>query len=280
MIRTGIIYKWTCINKNIPEYGMSYIGQTKQPKKRYNAHIKSVDNSWFHRTLQKHGLESFTYEVLESYTLEENELRDVLNEREKYYIKTYNTYPYFNKTEGGEGFVMNETKKKNNTRHYIFTEEHKIKIGLSHKGLKYKMPENWKERVSQSYWVNILVSQKPFDFVVKCYDGDGSEHKLTHEQKQHISKVRIERGLAKGENNPMYGNGYKLKGEKNGRYGSAKYKNIKQWDLNGNLIKEWFSIYEAAKATKISHIEESIENPNKIRGGFKWTAELNPNYKK
>ena len=49
---------------------------------------------------------------------------------------------------------------------------------------------------------------------------------------------------------------------------------------NLHFINIKFSIYEAAKATKISHIEESIENPNKIRGGFKWTAELNPNYKK
>jgi hypothetical protein len=43
--------------------------------------------------------------------------------------------------------------------------------------------------------------------------------KHTKSTREKISRERIEKELAKGENNPMYGNGYKVSGEKNGMFG-------------------------------------------------------------
>lgn len=81
----GIIYLWT--NKNT---GKHYVGQTIHPDQRKANHICEAfvrgSDYYFHRSLRKHGLDAFTYEVLE-----ENVEREQLNNRENYYIKKYNS---------------------------------------------------------------------------------------------------------------------------------------------------------------------------------------------
>lgn len=81
----GIIYLWT--NKNT---GKHYVGQTIDPDQRKANHIceafKRGSDYYFHRSLRKHGLDAFTYEVIE-----ENIERCDLNDRENYYIDKYNS---------------------------------------------------------------------------------------------------------------------------------------------------------------------------------------------
>lgn len=81
----GIIYKWT--NKNTNK---CYIGQTIDPEQRKANHIceafKRNSDYYFHRSLRKHGLDAFIYEVLE-----ENIERSLLNERENFYMDQYNS---------------------------------------------------------------------------------------------------------------------------------------------------------------------------------------------
>ena len=84
------IYKFT--NKIT---GKSYIGQSKNIQKRYNAHKskcndtnKEKENTYFHRMLEKYGFDNFTFEILE-----ECEEAD-LDSREIYYIDKLKTlYP-------------------------------------------------------------------------------------------------------------------------------------------------------------------------------------------
>lgn len=89
------------------ENGKLYIGQTVNTiEHRWNDHISEAyngnkSNSLLHRAIIKHGASSFGICVLEECT-------DInLNEREKYYIKEYDTYYTHNKgynlTWGGEG---------------------------------------------------------------------------------------------------------------------------------------------------------------------------------
>jgi group I intron endonuclease len=82
---TGIIYLWT--NKITNKH---YVGQTINPEQRKAAHLCEAftrgSDYYFHRSLRKHGLDAFTYEVLE-----ENIERDRLNERENHYIAKYNS---------------------------------------------------------------------------------------------------------------------------------------------------------------------------------------------
>lgn len=95
----GLIYKYT--NKI---NGKAYIGQTTQSlEKRHKRHLadSQVDDLYFHRALKKYGIENFTLEILE-----DNIEKEYLDEREKYWIKYWNTF-YLNKkgynmTEGGQ----------------------------------------------------------------------------------------------------------------------------------------------------------------------------------
>ena len=97
----GIIYKHT--NKI---NGKSYIGQTVQTMEiRLKQHLKEKRNFAFISAIKKYGVENFTSEVIESNV--EN-----LDEREKYWIKYYDTYNNgYNMTEGGDGFTSEQKKK-------------------------------------------------------------------------------------------------------------------------------------------------------------------------
>lgn len=92
----GFIYKIeNIINHKI------YIGQTtkKNPEKRFKEHIYkafSSPNTFLHEAIRKHGVENFTFSVIE-----EVENKD-LNEREMYWISYYDSYNKgYNMTLGG-----------------------------------------------------------------------------------------------------------------------------------------------------------------------------------
>lgn len=81
----GIIYLWT--NKTTNKH---YVGQTINPDQRKRNHIHEAftrgSDYYFHRSLRKHGLDAFTYEVLE-----EDIEKEQLNDRENHYIEKYNS---------------------------------------------------------------------------------------------------------------------------------------------------------------------------------------------
>lgn len=100
----GRIYKIT----NILD-GKSYIGQTIKPiDKRFLRHLSDSqkDDYYFHRALRKYGKENFIIECLE-----DNIDQEFLNERERYWIKYYNTYfkspnsKGYNMTQGGDSLI-------------------------------------------------------------------------------------------------------------------------------------------------------------------------------
>lgn len=89
--------------------GKIYIGKSKDIQRRWEEHRKdpfrknsSAYNTLFYRAIRKYGIESFQFEVIEECT------EDDLNEKEKYWIKHYNTYirnpdsQGYNMSEGGE----------------------------------------------------------------------------------------------------------------------------------------------------------------------------------
>ena len=94
----GFIYKIT--NKI---NGKSYIGQTIQNvKERFYQHCatkcsKAVSNMAIHRAIKKYGKSNFTVEVIEEIDSAN------LNDRERYWIKYYNSYNNgYNSTKGGQ----------------------------------------------------------------------------------------------------------------------------------------------------------------------------------
>ena len=94
----GFIYKITNIIN-----GKSYIGQTIQNvKERFYQHCatkcsKAVSNMAIHRAIKKYGKSNFTVEVIEEIDSAN------LNDRERYWIKYYNSYNNgYNSTKGGQ----------------------------------------------------------------------------------------------------------------------------------------------------------------------------------
>ena len=87
------IYKFT--NKH---NGMSYIGQSVELEQRYTHHIRFYHkDSKIDQAINELGIENFTYEILELCDKEE------LDEKEKFYIKKYNSLAPngYNQTIGG-----------------------------------------------------------------------------------------------------------------------------------------------------------------------------------
>ena len=94
----GFIYKITNkLNNKV------YIGQTIQkPIERFYQHCakkcdKYILNMVIHKAIFKYGKDNFTFEVIEEVPKQQ------LNEREKYWIKYYNSYTDgYNSTKGGQ----------------------------------------------------------------------------------------------------------------------------------------------------------------------------------
>lgn len=94
----GLIYKYTNkINNKI------YIGQTRQRlERRHYKHTNQLDdNTYFHRAVQKYGMENFSLEIIE-----DNIPLEQLDEREIYWIKYFDSYytsgKGYNETKGGK----------------------------------------------------------------------------------------------------------------------------------------------------------------------------------
>lgn len=91
--------------------GKIYIGQSVDIERRYKDHINRAKNknsaeynSSLHCAIRKYGLDNFSFVVLEECN------KNLLNEREQYWIKYYNSYKDgYNETTGGNS--QEATKK-------------------------------------------------------------------------------------------------------------------------------------------------------------------------
>lgn len=118
----GIIYLIT--NK---ENGHKYVGQTTQGmNKRWQQHIQEamrMSSKPIHRAMRKYGNHKFTIKEIDECD------ESLLNEREEYWIKHYNTFESaegYNATSGGDKFVFSEETKQK-----ILTSEHIENISIA-----------------------------------------------------------------------------------------------------------------------------------------------------
>ena len=78
--------------------GKVYIGQSVDIGKRWRQHMTAKDDIYFHKAIQKYGIENFEWEVIEQCKKKD------LDEREIYWIEYYDSYNKgYNCTKGGEG---------------------------------------------------------------------------------------------------------------------------------------------------------------------------------
>lgn len=155
---SGIIYKSVSPSNKI------YFGKTTRSlNERIKEHKQKSNHEKFHfsHALKKYGVDNFSWNIIEKYESESiEELQQILNEREKYWIKKEKTYlrEYgYNMTDGGEGTAglkrtfSEEHRKKLSISHLgkTLTQEHKDNIGKSGEGRifseehKRNLTKNW-----------------------------------------------------------------------------------------------------------------------------------------
>ena len=158
----------------------AYIGLSENIERRWyeHTHKPNLKHSYIDRAIKKYGADRFDLEIIEELPSD----RDLLMEREAYWVKYYNTYKddfHFNLTPGGDFSPSKdpEISKKisKSLKHRKFSEEHKKNISKARKGMK--LSEEHKKNISEA--------------------NSGKKH--TPETKAKISKANS------GENNPMYG---------------------------------------------------------------------------
>lgn len=242
----GYIYKITNIINN-----KIYIGQTikERPSDRFSQHRYSAKHletdkgvSLLHRAMNAEGIENFKFEVIEAVD------NSLLDEKEQYYIKYYNTmYPNgYNLTEGGAGtpgFVRKqsaEEKEKRRISNQKFYEQHP------------EAKETIKERTTQ-LWKNEDYRKKVTESNKKYYEN-------------HPEKFR-------GENNPMYGKHHTEEAlKKISAHAATRKRKIAQLDKETlEIIKIFDGVKDAEKELQVSHgwLSKAAKQ-NKIAYGYYW----------
>lgn len=153
--------------------GKKYIGQTiEKMQRRVLRHFRTINETKISRAIQKYSKYDFVYGIVE-----EIEDRNLLDEREQYWIKYYNSVDNgFNIKEGGKcarGYKQSQSSIEKRRQKLIgksLSEDHKKKISKSHIGkvlsketvdkmIAYrtgkKLTDSCKEKISLSHSKNI-----------------------------------------------------------------------------------------------------------------------------
>lgn len=257
-----------------------YIGQCQVLERRIREHLNAATNknnssynSPFHKALRKYGQDSFDIIILKK-DIKTQCLKDLW---EYYYIEKYNTFVNtengYNVAEGGfggnkfKGKTKDEMdaikeKMRSSSTGKLHKEETKRKISKANKGRKFTEEHKNKLRTPKSEETKRKLSEAK----------KGKNNPMYGRQRPELSETM------KGENNWMYGKHHteeskkkmsdKLRGEKS-------FKRIKQYDLDGNLIKIWDNVVEIEKelGIKRSNIYSCCKKVYKTCRGYIWEFE-------
>ena len=225
----GIIYCYTSPS------GKKYVGQTRSETKR-KSRFKNLNRSYggekIDNARKKYGPENFKYEILEKQVFDNKDVcLKWMDDREKYWIKYYNTYKKgYNSSEGGYSMKSKESIEKQRATM-------KKKYGG-------KMPEALKRNFKENHKRLIERCKKP----IEQYDLD---YNFINEFSS-ITEAAISCGInrqaigncANGKSNVSGGFIWKFKGRPFPKCNKNKAsKRIAKYDKSWNLIK----IYNTSK---------------------------------
>lgn len=246
-----IIYKCTNI-KN----GKVYIGATiRTLNERKNQHIRCAllnkdDNKrYFYNAIRKHGVDNFIWEIIDS-----SDSYEQLMEKEKYWIKYYNSFGDngYNSCEGGNnstGYKHTDEAKK------VISEKaklRKVKTGEESPFYGKTLSEDTKTKISLklSGEKNPMHGKTFYDIWNDKY----SENEIIEKTNNLINKHK-EKSV--GKNNPMYGKKHSAESRK--KISESK--------------KEYYLTHENKNKGKHVHTEEQKEKWSKERKGRKLDEE-------
>ena len=135
----------------------------------------------------------------------------------------------------------------------------KVYIGQTKQPLKSRWNNGYGYKQCTKFWN-----------AIQKYGWDNFEHKLIEDNLTLDEANRKEQYYIQKYNS--IDNGYNISIGGGSNYGSGK--NIYQYDLNGNYIKEWFSISDIAEAFDVndaSSIYNCISNKINSCFGFQWS---------
>lgn len=277
----GIIYKYTSPS------GKSYIGQTTNESHRratWFCEKYRYAGTAINRARKKYGAKNFKYEVLhKKYYFNKKEASMDLDRWEIYYIGYYNTFKEgYNNTIGGA-----------TPRGVVRTQEFKNKISHSKKGIKLSKQHSLK--ISKALTGHIL-SKAASNHRKEVRRNSGDLQKVGQYSKEGtlikvwscVSEVSESLGI----NIQNVYRATKTLGIYKGYYWRnvinsktpfifknkmrSNNKKVLQYDLNGNFIKEFNSIAEAAKSVEKSYhnISACCSGRVKTAYNYKWKYKI------
>lgn len=285
----GIIYMFT--NKI---NGKMYVGQTTNETKRIRRHLYAANHpdstrnegQPFVHALRSYGIDNFEYTILEKVSASNPaELKGILDEKERYYIKLYDSISKgYNVTKGGSGMLgyklSDESKllisKSNKGRK--LTDEHKRIVGEASKRM-------WENPEYRKYMSEIMSGKNNPMYGIRLCGSLSHSYgkKLTEEQRRKISEAkkgkpghpqseehkerlrRLMTGVPKTEEHKK-----KISKTLTGRICEEKRKPVIQYTKNGVFVKEWQCISDAQKELNIVHISECANRKRNYAGNFIW----------
>lgn len=182
----GCIYRHWHINEDGIE--MSYVGQHKGENpsedrwkngKGYITKKVEYKSTKFADAIIEYGWRNFHHDIIEYIEAEtEQELKQKIDEREKYWVAYYDSYNNgYNSTKGGKGGKGNvkgckfseEQKRKisESLKGYKHTEETRRKMSEGHKGLKRS--EETKRKMRESH-AHLTGGKHPFAQKIVCVE--------------------------------------------------------------------------------------------------------------
>lgn len=268
--------------------GKVYIGQTTNYNRRFSEHKKmgygKEDSKYLYNAMSHYGIENFKFEVIEKC---EN-----YNEREKYWIKHYNSYCG---AEGGWGYNMTEGGEepplhiKENSPFATHSQEDVNKVIDLIQNTKISFIDIAKmtnydassiKRINEGklwhdnnlkYPLRIYHSH---DFIQdRAFKIISDLQNTTLSQKEIAEKYGVARStvtaINNGQNNRQEELSYPLRKHK-----AVKGKPFYMLDLNDNILKEFTSLVDAARLLgdekKNDHIGACLRGKSKTAYGYKW----------
>ena len=188
--------------------GKVYIGQSVDIGRRWREHMTAKDDIYFHKAIQKYGVEIFEWEVIEQCKKKD------LDEREIYWIEYYDSFNKgYNCTKGGDGVsggedhprwkggvssdpeyskqyyqANKEQKKQYSKQHYKqYYEENKEKVKEYKEANKEKKKEYDKQYYKQYYEVN---KEKKKEYDKQYYEENKEKRKQYRKQYYEVHKEK------------------------------------------------------------------------------------------